>query len=72
MNDGFSQDPLDADEAAQVRKMLHDWNDFSDTHKGVLVQAAWVIKNWRIFALVAVLGAAGAFKNLLEGVKSWW
>lgn len=72
MSDGFSQKPLDGEDAAEVRKMLHEWNEFSRVHKSVLEQLAWVIKNWRIFALVAVMGAAGAFSRLIEGAKSWW
>ncbi len=63
--------PIDGEEADRVREMLRAWEAFSQSDLSVLTKLAWVIKNWRLFALAAIVGAAGSLKNILEIMKGW-
>lgn len=71
MSDDQYTRPISGEEAEKVRAMLREWNTFSETDLSVLSKLAWVIRNWRLFALAAIIGAAGSLKNVLEMMKGW-
>jgi len=72
VTDDFSHGPIEGKEAAKIRRMHHEWEQFKNDHVGALTQVSWVVRNWKLIAFAAVLGAAGSFKSLMEGLKSWW
>lgn len=65
----FSEEPIVGAEAAKHRRMRHEWDEFQSSERPVLRRLTWALKNWKIIAFTFVLGAAGAFKNVLDTVK---
>ncbi len=71
MTKDFSREPIEGDDAAKIRKMHYEWEGFQDTDMEALKKISWAIRNWRILALFAIMGAAGQFTKILETIKAW-
>lgn len=71
MTDDFSQDPIEGDDARKIRKMHHEWEEFRKTDLEPMKKISWIVRNWKLFALAAIIGAAGSLKNVLETAKAW-
>lgn len=71
MTDDLQDRPIHGKEADECRQMLREWHQFKTTDKDTLSKIAWMVRNWKMFALAAIIGAAGSMKNILETVKVW-
>jgi len=68
----FSKEPIKGEEAAKFRKMHHEWVEFRANDLEPLRKVAWAVKNWKFLALVAIIGAAGTAKEILDYARAWW
>lgn len=71
MTRDFSREPLEGDDAAKIRKMHHEWEQFRNSDMEALKKVSWAIKNWKFLGLIAIIGAAGQFTKILEAMKAW-
>jgi len=71
MSNGFSKEPIEGEEAQEVREMMREWSQFKRAEMEPLRKISWMMRNWKLLALIAIIGAAGQFNKVLETMKAW-